>query len=115
MALADMPDLRGDVHTLCEALFGRPDRITVPVFGGKRGNSWYFSRLRAELEALDRDWGEARELIPAEESDPARPGAGLTRGCCAISIPVKGSQMEMMRLDNYCRPWYDTFKPKKGP
>ncbi len=73
MALADMPDLReGTIHTLCERFLADPDRITVPVFGGKRGNPVIFPRrLRAELEALDRDWG-GRELIRRESDQLAR-------------------------------------------
>lgn len=73
LALSDMPDLKsGTLHTLCAQFSKDPARITVPVYGGRRGNPVLFpARLRAELAALDGDRG-GRDILRREQQELAR-------------------------------------------
>jgi len=73
LALADMPDLKtGTIHTLCESFVKNPSRITVPVYGGRRGNPVIFPvSFRKQLSALDGDKG-GRDLIRSEQQNIAR-------------------------------------------
>ncbi|WP_312643083.1 nucleotidyltransferase family protein [Hydrogenoanaerobacterium sp.] len=73
LALSDMPDLKtGTIHTLCQSFNQDPLRITVPVYGGRRGNPVLFpASYREQLSALDGDKG-GRDLIRREQQNLAR-------------------------------------------
>lgn len=73
IALSDMPDLKsGTLHTLCDAFSRAPERIAVPLYGGRRGNPVIFPEtLRPELATLCGDKG-GRDILHREEQALAR-------------------------------------------